>query len=146
MDTLLYGLERGDSTCNFMMCFSKGEIPIVGTCACPLLRPLTAQTTAGVISDNMEPPVMGTVRMLLAQIPATVTGVVMAILAMLLEKLPAFKEHMSAFPLVDFVGVICSDEKKHQGKAHGGASGTSQSLVIADTASSLYSLIEGIIQ
>lgn len=89
VDAMQYGLERGDCTYDFMLCFSKGKIQPRSVPKSPLLETLP---------ESLEPPVMSTIRVLLAQLPSSVAGW-FHLLSLLLERLPLIKENFCQFLL-----------------------------------------------
>eukprot|EP00566_Odontella_aurita_P001921 CAMPEP_0113531096 /NCGR_PEP_ID=MMETSP0015_2-20120614/3308_1 /TAXON_ID=2838 /ORGANISM="Odontella" /LENGTH=1747 /DNA_ID=CAMNT_0000429897 /DNA_START=442 /DNA_END=5685 /DNA_ORIENTATION=- /assembly_acc=CAM_ASM_000160 len=109
-DTLQFGLEKGDSTFDFMLCFGKCD--------------QGGQSQSTVIRESIalgpmmgfkpiEPPVMETVRTLLAQVPGTIThGAEFVVSELLVGKLPYLKDWIQSLLLTDIPKALIEEEAR----------------------------------
>jgi len=119
VDSLLYGLEEGDCTSDFMLCFSKADMNPQ-----PIYQSLPPSAAVMASKDGLgdeEPPMMASIRALLAQVPATGVGVAETIVEKLLQMLPSLLKTLSKFLLVDLPKAVIDDERQRQSKSQGDA-------------------------
>ncbi|CAB9497907.1 Uncharacterized FAD-linked oxidoreductase YitY [Seminavis robusta] len=105
VDTMLYGLEVGDCTYDFMLCFRKEGNPET------IQRPADFFSSQTKRMDPPELPIFGAVRTLLSQVPAFVGIYAADGVNLLLANLPRLRSAIDQFILCDLPEALQADAR-----------------------------------